>query len=55
MKGAPVLKMRLGLLLLLLVVVVGAVGRLGAKSRAPETELNFLYQSEDRGEIEECG
>lgn len=54
-KGAPVLTMRLGLLLLLLTLMVGAVGRLDGKGRAPETELVFLYLSENRGEIEECG
>lgn len=47
--------MRLGLLLLLLTLMVGAVGRLDGKGRAPETELVFLYLSENRGEIEECG
>ena len=31
------------------------MGQLLGKSRAPETEIVFLYHSDTKGEIQECG
>jgi hypothetical protein len=46
---------RLSLVFLVLLLSLGVFGSLQGKSRAPETELVFLYHSDTKGEIEECG
>ena len=46
---------RVLLALLLIAATWGFTAQLQGKDRAPETELVFLYHSDTRGEIEECG